>query len=47
VTIKTPFSFFSLFFKVRDSTWIGGHGDSKGGGDHALVCMARKKNVAI
>jgi hypothetical protein len=27
------------------ATWIGGHGGSKGGGDRALVCMARKKSV--
>ncbi len=45
VTIKTHSSIFSLFSRVRDSTWIGGHGGSKGGGDHALVCMAKKKNV--
>ncbi len=27
------------------ATWIGGHGGSKGSGDRALVCMARKKSV--
>ncbi len=43
--IKTHSSIFSLFFKVRDSTWIGGHGANKGGGDCALVCMAKKKSV--
>jgi hypothetical protein len=46
-TVKTHSSIFSLFFRVQDSTWIGGHGGSKGGGDGALVCMARKKSVRM
>jgi hypothetical protein len=45
VTVKTHSLVFSLFSRVWDSTWIGGHGGSKGGGDRALVCMAKKKNV--
>jgi len=45
MTVKTHSSVFSLFSRVRDSTWIGGYGGSKGGGDRALVCMARKKSA--